>query len=156
MLHQLANDYKVADIIQLSHPYPQTLAKEWIASHPGLITSGKEYPFAVIEKGSGILAGTIALRIHETQKKGDLGYWIGSRFGGRGYAADAVNQLLTIGFESLTLHKIEAIALSKNKATIAVLKKAGLAWEAHLKDHLFINQTYEDAECYCMSQSSYI
>jgi ribosomal-protein-alanine N-acetyltransferase len=56
---------------------------------------------------------------------GVLGYRIGQAAGGRGYASEAVRQVLAFAFEQLRLLRIEADASAENAGSIRVLERNG-------------------------------
>ena len=57
--------------------------------------------------------------------KATLGYRIGERFGGRGYATRVVALLLEEAFGTLELWRVEATARPQNLASIAVMQRNG-------------------------------
>lgn len=59
----------------------------------------------------------------------DVGFALRSRYWSRGYAAEAARAVLAYGRNSLHLGRIVAIVAPDNRASIAVLEKAGLEFE---------------------------
>lgn len=57
--------------------------------------------------------------------KAELGYRIGERFGGQGYASRAVALLVQHAFEALEFHRIEATVRTDNRGSLRVLHKNG-------------------------------
>ncbi|WEG12590.1 GNAT family N-acetyltransferase [Pullulanibacillus sp. KACC 23026] len=152
---ELANNKELADILGLPHPYKLEMAQDWVASQPELISKGIEYPFAIYQKESNEIIGTITIRIDKNNNKGELGYWMGRNYWGKGYASEAVRALIFFGFNELNLNKICASALSKNKASIKVLEKNGLKKEGMLKQNRLLLGNYEDVNVYGLLKSEY-
>ena len=73
--------------------------------------------------------------------RAEIGYLFNARFQGRGYATEAVTELLRIGFEEAGLHRITANADARNAASIRVMERIGMRREAH-----FIQGAYEKGE----------
>lgn len=74
---------------------------------------------------NGVLAGTINFT-HKPAYTGEIGYWIGSEFCGKGLATIATCTIIDYGFlVSYTKH-MTAIARIENIASQRVLKKAGM------------------------------
>jgi RimJ/RimL family protein N-acetyltransferase len=60
----------------------------------------------------------------------EIGYVVNPWFHGRGYATEAVTELLRIGFEEAGLHRITANADARNVASIRVMERVGMRREA--------------------------
>ncbi|MEH6941314.1 GNAT family N-acetyltransferase [Bacillus sp. JJ722] len=154
-IRDLANDQELANILGFPHPYELEMAKDWIATQPELINNGIEYPLAVVCKESEEIVGTITLRVDKNNNKGELGYWIGKDYWGKGYASEAVRRIIRFGFAELNLNKIWASAISRNKASIKVLEKANLQKEGTLKQNRLLLGNYEDVDVYGLLKVEY-
>ena len=79
----------------MPHPYPLDGAVTWIRYTMAQRDLGREVNFAVVsDQGSG--AATVVgvcgvLNIAGTPRRGELGYWIGVPYWGRGYASAAAS-----------------------------------------------------------------
>ncbi|WP_377890169.1 GNAT family N-acetyltransferase [Alkalihalobacillus sp. R86527] len=154
-IQELANNKEVASIIGLPHPYELAHAKEWIDIQPGLIQEGTEYPLAVYSKNHDAIIGTVCIRIDKKNNQGELGYWIGRPFWGKGYATEAVKRMIDFGFVELRLNKVWATAITRNEGSIKVLKNAGMEQEGILRENRFVLGTYEDAAMYGVLKREY-
>lgn len=143
-LQRLANDPAIADgSLTLPHPYPPGLAERWIASHPDYWRQQSAVIFAISERKSRQLLGSISLVLREERQRdrslwliGSLGYWLGREFWGRGYMSEAVTTLLAFAFEELGVDCIEAEHHRDNPASGRVLVKSGLQFgELRRHDH---------------------
>ena len=105
----------------------------------------KEYHFAVIEKSSGKLVGTveIALGGHK-DRHGMLGYCYSRKFWGQGIGTEAAEALIKYGFESLKLHRIWADCDALNYGSQRVLEKNGMRREGCFKKKSFIKGEWRD------------
>jgi RimJ/RimL family protein N-acetyltransferase len=83
-------------------------------------------------------------------RKGSIGYTIGERFRGRGYATAALGALLPIAFGQVqyALERLEAIAAVKNRASRRVLEGNGFRFEGVLRGLLIINGVRVDHAIY--------
>lgn len=154
-IRELANDQVLANILGLPHPYELAHAKDWISIQAQQIEDGREYPLTIVSKELNDIIGTITLRIDKNHRKGELGYWIGTAYWGKGYATEAVNQMILFGFQEVELHKIWASVISRNHASSAVLKKAGLQKEGRLREDKLLHQKYEDVDVYGLLRADY-
>lgn len=153
---ELANNEELANILGLPHPYKIDIAQEWIATQPELIKMGIEYPLTIIDKQVKEIVGTITIRVDKKNNKGELGYWIGRDFWGKGYASEAVNRMIEFGFIELHLNKIWASAISRNIASIKVLEKSGFQKEGTLRQNKLLLDTYEDVDVFGLLRCDYI
>ncbi|WP_368659612.1 GNAT family N-acetyltransferase (plasmid) [Metabacillus halosaccharovorans] len=154
-IKELANNKELASILGLPHPYELENAKDWIAIQPEQIKKGIEYPLTIIYKDLNEIIGTITIRNDKSNNKGELGYWIGQEYWGKGFATEAVNKIIEFGFNELNLNKIWASALSSNKASTVVLQKAGLQKEGTLRQNRLLHEEYEDVDVYGLLQVEY-
>lgn len=69
----------------------------------------------------------------EAQLSGELGYWLGRDYWGRGYATEAVRQMTAQTFAETELVRIFAHVFSPNLASRQVLEKCGYEHEGVLR-----------------------
>jgi RimJ/RimL family protein N-acetyltransferase len=67
--------------------------------------------------------------VDPVQGIGELGYWIGRPYWGRGYATAGARLVLSFGFGELGLRSIRATCLTTNAASARVLEKLGFEFE---------------------------
>lgn len=157
---RLAGDRDVASTTaSIPHPYPASLAAEWIASHPARLSAGTEVIFAITLKKiriarkadtalDGRLIGAIGLIIDRSGRKAEMGYWIGKPHWGKGYATEAARAAIAFGFETLSLNRIYAHHMTRNPASGRVLEKSGMTLEGELRQHVLKWDRFEDVRIY--------
>jgi [ribosomal protein S5]-alanine N-acetyltransferase len=74
----------------------------------------------------------------------ELGYWIAPGHRGQGYATEASKAMCDVGFCTLRLHRIEARAFARNRASIRVLEKAGLHQEGRFRERVWFGHEWLD------------
>lgn len=77
--------------------------------------------------GVGIRRGSDVERF-----SGEIGYWLGEAYWGRGIATEAVTLLTTHAFERFNLLRLFALPFADNTASVRVLEKAGYVREGLL------------------------
>jgi RimJ/RimL family protein N-acetyltransferase len=121
----LAGEKLIADTTaKIPHPYPDGLAGQWIASHPGDWESGKSAVFALTLRTDGVLIGSMSL-MNIAGNQAELGYWIGVEYWNQGYCTEACRCIVQFGFFVLKLQRIHSHHLSRNPASGRVLLKTG-------------------------------
>lgn len=90
--------------------------------------------FAIEFNGEAIGAAGIILKDDVYKGNGEIGYWIGQPFWGKGIGTNVVAELLRIAFYELKLYRVYAEVFEKNVGSARVLEKNGLTKEASLKN----------------------
>ena len=122
-LTALAGNWDVARMTaRIPHPYPEGLAKRWIAEQAAARESGDAFAFAILLEGR--LVGLVGLE-HQDGGRFELGYWIGEPWWGQGFATEAAGAAVRFAFEALGADSLEAGWLFDNPASGRVLAKCG-------------------------------
>ncbi len=125
------NNWNVARMLAVvPYPYPDGHAQEWIAGHADQRASGQGSPYAITLEGE--LIGVVGI---DNQKSGDfeLGYWIGEPYWGKGFATEAAQAAVTIGFADLGADRLTSGHYEENPASGNVLKKCGFEYSGKSK-----------------------
>ena len=148
-VQRLAGAWEIADTtLVIPHPYLDGMAEGWIAQQPVDWENRESVAFAITERKGGQLSGAIGLKLAMAHGTGEMGYWIGVPFWGRGYATEAAREVTRFGFEQLGLNRVHAHHFVRNPASGRVLQKAGLTYEGRLRQHVRRWDRFEDLECY--------
>ncbi|TKI91645.1 GNAT family N-acetyltransferase, partial [Bacillus wiedmannii] len=78
-------------------------------------------------------------------KRAEIGYELDDTYWGQGYATEALQAILTYGFETLQLIRIAAVVYVENKASQKLLSKAGFQEEGLLRKHMIQNVIAPDS-----------
>ncbi len=147
----LAGDRAIASTtLNIPHPYGEGDARRWITTHADRFAAGQEVVFAVTLRDGGELIGAIGLVVARRHDRAELGYWIGRKHWGQGYATEAVRAVVDYGFRELRLNRIEAMHFARNPASGRVMRKIGMRREATCRQHVKKWGRYEDTEQYAI------
>lgn len=150
----LCHNYNIfKNTLYLPYPYTKEDALEWIESHLDNFEASKSYEFAVTDKESGELFGAIALSSNQKFNHGEIAYWIGEKYWGKGYATEAAEAIIQFAFNVKKYHKVFARYFHSNPASGRVLQKLGMREEGILIDHVRKENRYEDLVHYGMINS---
>ena len=94
--------------------------------------------------GGGEPVGSFSLRPGEQPLRGDIGYWVGIPFQGRGYATAAIREALRIGFQDMGMEKIEACVYTGNEASRRALLRAGFRQEGLVRKAVLKRGVWRD------------
>jgi RimJ/RimL family protein N-acetyltransferase len=117
---KLANDRRIAEnTARIPHPYGLADAKQFIAK---AAEANEEVVFAVTLDGAVIGACGVGKIDGVTP---EVGYWLGVRYWGKGYATEALRAVIDFAFEEFDYEALHASARVTNPASRRVLEKCG-------------------------------
>lgn len=88
--------------------------------------------FALEEKTSGKMIGTIDLRVEEASRSGEIGYTLNADYWGQGLMPEAAMAVLALGFDQLKLVHITALHIVGNEKSGRVMEKIGMKKEGEV------------------------
>jgi RimJ/RimL family protein N-acetyltransferase len=107
------------------------LGEQWAVT--ALTDEGQSLTLGVELVETGELVGDVILFWHSRlHRGGELGYVFNPDFAGRGYATEAANAVLRLGFDDLGLHRIIARLDERNEASARMARRLGMRQEARL------------------------
>lgn len=133
-------DFTPADIPDVHNYTADPLVSQWSIWGPDTLeqtTSSIEYAarahlnehrtsYTLADVLEGRAIGSVSIWItDESNRNGELGYTFHRAHWGKGYATEAVDQLLTFGFPTLGLQRIAATCHPENQGSTRVLEKNG-------------------------------
>jgi RimJ/RimL family protein N-acetyltransferase len=121
------------------------------AGRTALEHEGDSLNLAVVPKDLGRVVGDVTLFWHsEENRQGEIGYVFHPDHHGRGYAREAAEALLRIGFDELGLHRIVGRLDARNLASAALLERLGMRREAHLVENEWVKGRWTDEVVYAL------
>jgi RimJ/RimL family protein N-acetyltransferase len=120
----------------------------------GLLESQRELPrtrfeLAVVERESATLIGACDLSLIE-RNVADLGYMLGAAHWGKGYATEISLALIDAAFFDLKADRVISTVDVNNQASINVLEKIGMRWEAVFRRHRRAKNRWWDCHLYTL------
>jgi [ribosomal protein S5]-alanine N-acetyltransferase len=109
-------------------------------------THDRGYHFGVFLPDTDELVGTITLSnvARGAWHNATLGYFVDEDRNGQGFATEAIELVVTLAFEELGLHRVQAGVMPRNPASMRALEKAGFRREGVSLNYLRINDVWED------------
>ena len=126
-----ANNIKIASQLRdhFPHPYSVADAAKWIDAVTSHIPQTQ---FAIATADEAIGGIGIELQHDVYRQSGELGYWLGERFWGKGIMSRAVAAFCDYAFNVFPLIRIFARVYDTNPASAKVLRKSGFLLEGRL------------------------
>lgn len=133
-----------ATTLRIAHPYTEQDARDFLE----LAKQRDRLWLAITLLSDARQIGGIGLRVEADHRHAELGYWLGVRYWGQGYATEAGHEVLRYGFEELGLHRIFASHFKHNAASGRILKKIGMRHEGCQREHIRKWDQFVDSELY--------
>lgn len=109
--------------------------KEWIESEIAKINSDGWYRWAIVSKEKNEIAGTGLFYFDEELQNYSIGYNLGKKFWGKGYATEAMKKIIEFAKNTLEVKEIIGRHATANSASGKVMKKLGFVY---VKDIPFV------------------
>ncbi|MGH3761287.1 GNAT family N-acetyltransferase [Actinophytocola sp.] len=101
------------------------------------------FQYAVTLRAGGVLAGDVAVCLHDNRGQAELGFTLARAHQGRGYATEAVRCVLNRVFAT-GLHRVSAECDARNTASARLLDRLGFEREGHRREHTWIKGEWTD------------
>ncbi|MEO8447958.1 MAG: GNAT family N-acetyltransferase [bacterium] len=117
-------------LLMIPSPYTNDDADFWIKKCQNDYGGNRDFAYAI--ENDGIHVGGIGLH-RRHQHSAEVGYWMGEEYWGKGYATEALNKILDIGFNELKFDRIQAHVFEGNIPSEKLLLRCGFEYEGLLK-----------------------
>ncbi|MFK8051046.1 MAG: GNAT family N-acetyltransferase [Halioglobus sp.] len=146
-LAENANNPNVARYLRELFPSPYTLedAKWWVSEGYRL---GDSRNLAIDFEGQCIGGAGLQFQQNENRYSCEMGYWLGERYWGKGFATSVVAKLKSLAFSEYEVKRLYGPVAGGNNASMRVLEKNGFVLEGVLKKHQYLRGTFYDEHIY--------
>lgn len=133
---QLVDDPEVVRwTLRIPHPYPKNGAIRFIKKSQQDWRRRKAFIFAICLRENDKVIGVISLsNVSFKHSCGELGFWSGQDYWGRGLMTEAVQLALGFAFNQISLFRVYASTFEENSASRRVLEKNGLKLEGVMRE----------------------
>ena len=133
-------------------PSPEEMKERFDAGlNPRLIENGDFLRCAVVRREDSVLVGQVSLQLaNKAALQAEVGYIFNPAYAGKGYATEAAEAIITLGFEKFGFHRIFARLDAKNAGSVGVVERLGLRREAHLIQSDRFNGIWGDEYVYAV------
>jgi RimJ/RimL family protein N-acetyltransferase len=124
-------------------------AEQSIAETMAAYRDGTGVRFGIELLATGELIGNASLHhFFERNRRCEIGYALGSKHWGQGYASEALEALLDHGFRALDLNRVEADIDPRNVGSARVLEKLGFRQEGYMPERWIVHGEPADTAFY--------
>lgn len=116
-----------------------------------LYNNKEGFRWAIVTKKDNNVIGTCGYNNWiKKSSRGEIGYELGKEYWGKGYASEAVKEIIKYGFKNMNLNRIEAFTVPEATSSINLLKKLGFKQEGTLRQYGYWNMRYWDENIYSL------
>jgi [ribosomal protein S5]-alanine N-acetyltransferase len=134
------NEEVTAGYGQEPHPSVEDTIK-WITR----CINGEDPVWTIRRRGEEMAIGSCCLwNLDKERTHAELGYELRRDQWRKGFMAEALEAVLAYGFGTLDLHRVEALPMATNQASIALLAKLGFHYEGLLRQRILIRGGFVD------------
>lgn len=126
-----------------------------LARFKQMVSNDTGYPYHIFRADDDELIGAVNIThvIRQVAQSGQIGYWIGETYAGRGLARAAVKTACRFAFDEMGLHRLEAGVRPENKRSIRLLEALGFQPEGIARGYLRIDGDWRDHHIYALLNS---
>jgi RimJ/RimL family protein N-acetyltransferase len=117
----------------------------------GFEAEGDKIILAVERADSGTLIGEMSLIWRSvTGRQGEIGWIFDPECQGEGFATEAANAVLDLGFGAGDLHRIMARCDVRNVRSWQLMERLGMRKEAHFREHAIFKNEWDEEFVYAL------
>ena len=144
-LYEILSD---AEVAKFDYFYPVTSKGEvmkFIDRYKQELEENEEITWGIILRKTNKLIGTCCIGdFNEGARRAEIGYDIAQVEWGKGYATEAIREVVDFGFNVMNLNRIEATITPGNIASVRVLRKLDFIQEGIVRERDLIKGKLED------------
>lgn len=145
ILYEIENDRRLWDVGATNVPYSRYSLHNYIASQTNDIFADRQLRL-MIENEDGQTIGIVDLMNFDPQhQRAEIGIVVMTPWRRKGYAKEAIAQIVKYSTERLHLHQLYAFVATDNEASLRLFSKSGFVSGSVLTDWLFDGCDYHDA-----------
>jgi len=134
---------------QIPYPYSDDDARIWINIAQRHARRNEGYHFAIEHCERKHLIGGIGLKnLNFQDLNAEVGCWLARPFRRHGHTRESMTLILDFAFSVLRMHRVYAIVLSSNIASVGLLEKCGFVREANWREGCRVGRTWCDVYAY--------
>jgi len=146
-----ANNPKIADNLRDGFPHPYTSEDaEWYVNDCIEKNDCNQITRAIVVDGEAVGSVGIFIKDDVYRKSGELGYWLGEEYWGKGIMSAAVRQICKEAFAQFDIVRIFAEPYSHNTGSRRVLEKTGFTLEGVMKNSVCKHEKIYDSCMYAL------
>ncbi|MCH9644946.1 MAG: GNAT family N-acetyltransferase [Gammaproteobacteria bacterium] len=146
--YEYYTDPDVARYILASTPKNKAEAKEEIVYCRNLFTYKRGLYWSIVKRPENKMIGAIGIYMNNHHHRAEICYDLHKDYWRKGITSKAITAVMQYLFDDGEIHRVEALTVKENTASIKLLEKLGFRFEGALKNYRFYDQKSHDVEMY--------
>jgi ribosomal-protein-alanine N-acetyltransferase len=148
---QLFGDEAVVRYMDIAALATLDEAQEIIDWAGTLFAHGRGVRWGIVRKGDSTLIGTCGYHNWDhSSRRAEVGYDLAPAQWGKGLMHEALEAVLTYGFEKMGLNRVQAMVHPENARSIHLLQRLGFTREGVLREWRFYKGQFWDETCFSL------
>ncbi len=123
---------------------------------PTIDINGTWFQFVITLKPGGEIIGDIGLHFFDAENKQvEIGCTLNKDYQKKGYASEAMHEVIKFVFDTLKKHRIIASIAPENSSSLKLVKRLNFRKEAHFRQSIFSNGRWNDDLIYALLKSEW-
>ena len=139
-------DLEVARYILASAPRNKAEAKEEIIYCRNLFTYKRGLYWSLIDRKNKKMIGAIGIYMNNQHHRAEICYDLHKEYWRKGITSKAIIAVMQYLFDDGEIHRVEALTVKENTASINLLKKLGFTLEGSIRNYRYYDQKSHDVE----------
>ncbi len=148
-------DDEVARYILAKKPSSLKEAQSEIEYCKKLFTYRQGLYWAIARKSDDRMIGAVGLYMNNHHHRAEICYDLHKKFWRQGIISKAMIAVMEYMFRYAGLHRIEALTVKENIASINVLKKLGFTFEGDLSNYRYYDNKPHDVQMYAITKKTF-
>ena len=151
-IFKLRSDEKVMQYIDRKRAESLEDAEQWLQIVDEALDKKTGITWGIsMRESPAVLIGSIGYwRLIKEHYRAEVGYMLNALLWRKGIMKEALNKIITFGFDEFKLHSIEAHINAANTASAGILTSSGFVQEAYFKENYFFEGTFRDTIVYSL------
>ncbi len=155
-LFAYTSDPEVAKYIRRPLHHSRADAKAYFTTFLDAYRQGDVAPWGIEHRRDRGIIGTCGFLYWSSEHaRSQVYYALARPYWGQGYMPEAVRAVLTFGFETMQLNRIDGTCWVENAASARVLEKVGMHVEGILRQFVFVKGAFRDIRWYSLLRDEY-
>jgi RimJ/RimL family protein N-acetyltransferase len=135
-LREMLDDPDILRFTRIPVPPPPDFGETWLARYAGARRDGSREAFAVLDDDGDVVGFALVPSLDRETGEAELGYMVGPRHRGRGFATAILRQLTRWAFDQ-GVQRCELVIDVRNPASEKVAQRAGYVREGTMRSIAF-------------------
>ena len=125
--------------------------KKVVSKYKDWYANGNHFRWGIVEKTTGEMIGIVQLHTKDNLNNNcKLAYIIEYKYKKKGYAREAVKEVINFAFDILKYHRIEADIVEYNTDSIKLAESLGMCFECTKQESYKLENKYYNQKVYIM------